>query len=112
MLRTWKLAISYKKRDKYAGQSASGIFTFNEQHEFVSFTTNDRGVTNPDGTMKYIPWSAVCNEYDFSESGIRYPTKFKAIWNYPEGDFVYFDGVISTVLYDEWDKFSVLCSQL
>ena len=85
----------------YTGQSASGIFTFNEQHEFVSFTTNDRGVTNPDGTMEYIPWSAVCNEYDFSESGIRYPTKFKAIWNYPEGDFVYFDGVISTVLYDE-----------
>ncbi len=85
----------------YAGQSASGIFTFNEKHEFVSFTTNDRGVTNPDGTMKYIPWSAVCNEYDFSESGIRYPTKFKAMWNYPEGDFVYFDGIISTVLYDE-----------
>lgn len=32
---------------------------------------------------------------------VKYPTKFKAIWNYPEGDFVYFDGVISTVLYDE-----------
>lgn len=85
----------------YAGQSASGIFTFNEQHEFVSFTTNDRGVTNPDGIMEYIPWSAVCSEYEFSERGTRYPTKFKAIWNYPEGDFVYFDGVISTVLYDE-----------
>lgn len=84
----------------YDGQSASGIFTFNEQYEYVSFRTNDRGVTNKDGTMEYVPWSAVCSEYEFSESGIRYPTKFKAIWNYPEEDFVYFDGVISTVSYD------------
>lgn len=90
-----KATISYK------GQSASGIFTFNEQHEFVSFTTNDRGVTNTDGTMEYIPWSAVCGEYYVSESGIKYPTKFKAIWNYADEDFVYFDGVISTVSYDE-----------
>ncbi len=85
----------------YAGQTASGIFTFNEQYEFVSFTTNDRAVSNTDGTMEYIPWSAVCGEYCVSESGIKYPTKFKAIWNYPDGDFVYFDGVISTVLYEE-----------
>lgn len=85
----------------YAGQSASGIFTFNEQYEFISFTTNDRGVTNPDGTMEYIPWSAVCSEYELSESGIKYPAKFKAIWNYPDGDFLYFDGVISAVSYDE-----------
>lgn len=84
----------------YAGQSASGIFTFNEQYEFISFTTNDRGVTNPDGTMEYIPWSAVCSEYELSESGIKYPAKFKAIWNYPDGDFLYFDGVISAVSYD------------
>ena len=90
-----KATISYK------GQFASGIFTFNEQYEYVSFTTNDRGVTNPDGTMEYIPWSAVCGEYCVSESGIKYPTKFKAIWNYEDGDFVYFDGVISTVSYDE-----------
>ena len=85
----------------YGGQTTSGIFTFNEQCEFVSFTTNDRGVTNTDGSMEYIPWSAVCGEYCSSENGIKYPTKFRAIWNYPDEDFVYFDGVISSVLYDE-----------
>lgn len=90
-----KATISYK------GQTASGIFTFNEQYEYVSFTTNDRAVKNTDGTMEYIPWSAICGEYSVSESGIKYPTKFKAIWNYADGDFVYFDGVISTVSYDE-----------
>lgn len=50
---------------RHGGQTASGIFAFNEQYEFVSFTTNDRAVSNTDG------------------------------------EFVYFDGVISTVSYDE-----------
>ena len=90
-----KATISYK------GQTASGVFTFNQNYEFVSFITNDRAVTNTDGSMEYIPWSAVCSEYCVSEIGIKYPTKFKAIWNYQEEDFVYFDGVISLVSYDE-----------
>jgi len=85
---------------QYAGQSASGIFTFNEQYEYVLFTTNDRGVTNSDGTMEYVPWSAVCDDYYVSESGIKYPTKFQAVWNYPDGDFVYFDGKISEISYE------------
>lgn len=85
----------------YNGQTASGIFIFNEHYEFVSFTTNDRAVTNTDGSMEYIPWSAVCGEYRISENGIKYPTNFKAIWNYPDEDFVYFDGIISTVAYGE-----------
>ena len=83
----------------YGGQTASGIFTFNEQYEMISFTTNDRAVAETDGSMEYIPWSAICNDYQLSPSGIKYPTKFQAVWNYPNGDFVYFDGVISEVSY-------------
>lgn len=84
----------------YAGQTVSGIFTFNEQYEMIAFVTNDRTATNGDGIMEYISWSAVCGEYQMSESGIKYPTKFQAIWNYPDGDFVYFDGQISSVTYN------------
>lgn len=83
----------------YGGKTASGIFTFNEQYEMVSFTTNDRAVAGADETMEYIPWSALCEEYQTAASGIKYPTKFKAVWNYPEGDFIYFDGVINEVSY-------------
>lgn len=83
----------------YGGQTASGIFTFNEQYEMISFTTNDRAATGTDGSMEYIPWSALCGEYGLSENGIKHPTTFQAVWNYPEGDFVYFDGVISEVSY-------------
>ena len=84
----------------YGGQTASGIFTFNEQYEMISFTTNDRAVAGTDGSMEYVPWSALCNDYQLSENGIKYPTKFQAVWNYPDGDFIYFDGVISEVSYN------------
>jgi len=83
----------------YGGQTASGIFTFNEQYEMISFTTKDRAVAGTDGSMEYIPWSALCGDYQISANGIKYPVKFQAVWNYPDGDFVYFDGVISAVSY-------------
>lgn len=83
----------------YGGQTASDIFTFNEQYEMISFTANDRAATGTDGNIEYIPWSALCSDYQFSENGIKYPTKFQAVWNYPDGDFVYFDGIISEVSY-------------
>lgn len=83
----------------YCGDTASGIFTFNEQYEMISFTTNDRAVTGTDGTMEYVPWSALCSEYQPAKNGIKYPTKFQAVWNYPDGDFIYFKGVISEISY-------------
>lgn len=83
----------------YKGQTASGIFTFNEQYEMISFTTNDRAVANTDGTVEYITWSALCGDYAVAKNGIKYPTKFQAVWNYPDGDFTYFDGTIHEVSY-------------
>ncbi len=83
----------------YGGQTASGIFTFNEQYEMMSFTTKDRAVAGTDGSMEYVPWSALCSDYQVSANGIKYPSKFQAVWNYPDGDFVYFDGIISEVSY-------------
>lgn len=83
----------------YGGQTASGIFTFNERYEMISFTTNDRAAAGTDGRMEYVPWSALCGEYQTNVSGVKCPTIFQAVWNYPEGDFIYFDGVISEVSY-------------
>ena len=83
----------------YEGQTASGIFSFNEHYEMVSFVTDDRAVTNSDGTMEYIRWSALCSDYKASENGIKHPAKMQAVWNYDDGDFVYFDGEISKLSY-------------
>ena len=43
--------------------------------------------------------SAICSDYQTSENGIKYPTKFQAVWNYPDEDVVYFDAIISEVAY-------------
>lgn len=83
----------------YNNITASGIFTFNEQYEMISFTTNDRAITNDDGSMEYIPWSAICSEYKFNENGIKHPGKFQAFWNYPNENLKYFDGKISEISY-------------
>ena len=82
----------------YGGQMASGVFSFNKDYEMVSFTTNDRAVIGMDGAMEYIQWSALCGEYTASPDGILHPTRLQAVWNYPDGDFVYFDGIISKIL--------------
>ena len=83
----------------YCQNGAGGIFTFNEQYEMVSFTTKDRAVTRTDGSMAYVPWSALCGDYQVPVNGIKYPSKFQAVWEYPDEDLVYFDGVISEVSY-------------
>lgn len=84
----------------YNGGKASGIFTFNEDYEMISFYTTDRAVTGTDGSVEYIPWSAICDDYKVFPNGIMYPTNFQAVWNYPDGDFVYFDGTVSNVSYN------------
>lgn len=75
----------------YDGISASGIFAFNEKGEMMSFTTDDREAASADGKSEKVKWSIVCSEYQ-EMSGIKKPTVFKAIWNYDDGDLVYFDG--------------------
>ncbi|WP_459129195.1 DUF6544 family protein [Guggenheimella bovis] len=79
---------------------ASGIFTLNENDEIIRFTTNDRSVAKGDGTYEMIPWVTEIGEYKFTTSGIKQPTKFKAIWKYPEGELVYFDSAIEAINYD------------
>ncbi|MEQ8201037.1 MAG: DUF6544 family protein [Syntrophomonadaceae bacterium] len=75
----------------YYGISASGIFTFNEKGEMASFVTDDREAAAMDGTSEKVRWSVECSKYQ-ETGGIRKPTVFRAIWNYDDGDLVYFDG--------------------
>jgi hypothetical protein len=74
----------------YAGMSASGIFTFNESGEMLSFTTLDKEATMADGTVGTVKWTAACDGYRDID-GIMQPTHLQAIWNHDDGDFVYFD---------------------
>lgn len=75
----------------YQSVSVQGIFTFSQEGEMLSFTTNDRPLYNTDGSIEHVSWSAVCNNYQ-EQNGYLLPTKLEAVWHYNNGDFVYFDG--------------------
>lgn len=75
----------------YYGVTVGGIFTFNENGEMLSFTTDDREATATDGTSEKIKWSAICSEY-VETNGIKRSTALQAVWHYDNGDLVYFDG--------------------
>lgn len=83
----------------YKDLTASGVFTFNDNWEMVLFTTEDRRNIASDGTVEQVPWSAVCGEYRKNSDGIFHPTVFQAVWNYEEGDFIYFDGNVDRISY-------------
>ncbi|MCM3041554.1 hypothetical protein M3201_17815 [Paenibacillus motobuensis] len=74
----------------YKGISASGVFTFSEVGEALCFTTEDRAVISTDGTVQRVTWSALFKEYK-NIGGIRQPTHLQAVWNYEQGDLIYFD---------------------
>ena len=83
----------------HGGISASGIFTFKENGEMLSFTTADREAAEIDGTSQKVEWTAFCSGYR-ERGGIKRPTILKAVWHYEEGDLIYFDGKDVQIEYD------------
>ncbi|ASA25757.1 DUF6544 family protein [Paenibacillus donghaensis] len=74
----------------YNGISASGVFTFDENGEVLSFKTSDRAAMDMNGSVRKAEWSAVYSDYQVN-NGIRQPKVLKAIWYYPKEDSVYFN---------------------
>jgi hypothetical protein len=72
--------------------TASGIFYFNEYHEFLRFETSDRYYTDHEGFKKY-KWIAYAGGY-MERNGIRFPSEFRAVWKMPHEDYTYFKGRI------------------
>lgn len=90
---------SVKAQMHYRGDTVHGIFRFNKDYEMISFTTGDRALSERNGSYRQVPWTAECTDYKMSENGILQPTRFKSVWNRPEGDLIYFDGTIHRMSY-------------
>ena len=84
-------------RIEYKGVKASGVFHFNDAYEMFCFSTDERSQTASDVSVKNIPWEAQCREYKLYSDGIKRPSIFRAVWKYPDQDFIYIDGKISSV---------------
>ena len=76
---------------RYYGIECSGLFTFSEEGLMLSFTTNDRMATSMKGISEDVPWTALLCDYTLKD-GVLLPSVLQAVWNYREGDLLYFDG--------------------
>ncbi|MNN78722.1 hypothetical protein D3C81_1953000 [compost metagenome] len=43
-----------------------------------------------DGAKHKVKWTAYMDDYRIT-GGVRQPTHLRAVWNYEQGDLVYFD---------------------
>jgi hypothetical protein len=74
----------------WKGVTASGIFTFSEAGEMLSFRTGDRMAIDMNGNETQADWSAFCEDYR-EVNGILQPRIIKSVWHYEAGDCVYFN---------------------
>lgn len=65
--------------------SISATLYFNEQGQLINFTSNDRYDVNE---KQWIPFSTPVHEYK-NYNGYNILYKGDAVWQYPEGEFVY-----------------------
>lgn len=98
---TWEAVddLHAKATISYYGIKASGMFTFIENGEAVSFTTDDREAVTSDGRSEKVRWSAILQDYKES-GGTRKPTILQAIWHYDDGDLMYFNSQGVVIEYD------------
>ncbi|WP_460694304.1 DUF6544 family protein [Mucilaginibacter puniceus] len=81
----------------HGNTSASGIFYFNEHHEFLRFETEDRYYDNKGKFEKY-KWTTYAWNYK-KLNGVSHPLNFMAVWNMPTMDYTYFKGRIDKITY-------------
>ena len=74
----------------YYGITASGVFTFDESGEVLSFITSDRVATDMQGSTREVNWSAFYSDNQ-SINNLKQPTVLQSVWHYPEGDSIYFN---------------------
>jgi hypothetical protein len=78
------------------GITASGIFHFNTDYEPVSFESSYRYYTLPDGSFQQVKWSIAATGFSM-DGTIGFPTNIAATWNFPEQDYCYFKGNLSSI---------------
>lgn len=87
------------------GNIVSGIFYFKPNGELAKFVSNDRYYISPDNKLKKVQWIAELGDYKMMSCGLFLSSYLKATWNLPEGKFIYFNGAIDDIKYNEIGKF-------
>ena len=77
----------------------SAVFHFNSLGEMIRIDTDDRYFTEKDGTYTNVKWSGLMSNY-IKKDGIKFPSEFKGVWHFNDGDFEYFLGKISNLKFN------------
>lgn len=92
--------------DRHAGvvftqgpHRVSATLEFNDAGELLNFISDDRGALQKDGSLRLLRWSTPIREYREFE-GRHVATRGEAIYDYPEGAFVYGRFVLKQVRFD------------
>ena len=75
------------------------VFHFNSLGEMIRIDTDDRYFTEKDGTYTNVKWSGLMSNY-IKKDGIKFPSEFKGVWHFNDGDFEYFLGKISNLKFN------------
>jgi hypothetical protein len=92
-------SLTAKARFIHKGIDVGGTFHFNQQGEYVRFTTDERPYMMPKGGYEPRPYTIEIRSYQ-QQGDIRIAKEVAAIWNLPEGDFEYWKGTIKMILFD------------
>lgn len=68
----------------------STLYEFDKEGRLISATTDNRGITESDGSLIPMRWRIVFDQYEQFE-GYYLPRGIKAMWQQESGDLVYFD---------------------
>lgn len=91
-------SLTAKATMNYKGTTGSAVFTFNENCDFVKFTTMHYMGTGDEAQLK--EWTISMNEYEIY-GGIKIPVKGEATWKLDDGDFTWYKLEIYDVEYNK-----------
>jgi hypothetical protein len=83
---------------KYNNIEASGNFYFNDEGMFYKFYTEDRFYSSGD-INELVPWVIYVDSYQIID-GIKIAEKVRASWILENGEYQYFDGKISNIIFN------------
>ncbi|TGL13700.1 DUF6544 family protein [Leptospira meyeri] len=89
------------KNGKYR---VSAVLFFNEIGELVAFVSDDRFALQDDGSLRKARWSTPVRDYK-EFNGVKVPTYGEAIWNYPEGDYIYGKFFLKNIEYNVKNRY-------
>ncbi len=78
------------------GMDVGGTFHFNEQGEYIRFTTRERPFSLPKGGYEQRDYTILVLGYQ-QQGTMKIARKVSAIWHLPDGDFEYWKGTLQEI---------------